>query len=140
MKGKELRKKVKEFSHKTNFYKLGLVRRYIKQQYKEEQEIIKSIPKVVCPYCGSKKVKIGYDESDYSDYKYLYCDDCDESFDDTLGFIDAIDELNCLPYGDIISVELHFEEPDIKSLEWQEFCEEKMKFYLGLIKREPTIF
>ncbi|APF21698.1 hypothetical protein [Clostridium butyricum] len=140
MKGKELRKRVKEFSHKTNFYKLGLVRKYIKQQYKEKQALIEAIPKVVCPHCGSKKISIEYDESEYSSYSWLYCEDCEEDFEDTFGFKDAIQELDCLSWGDIISVELHFEEPNIKSLEWREFCEEQIKLYLGLIKQERIIF
>lgn len=137
MKGKELRNKIKKFSHKTNFYKLGLVKKYLKKQEQEKQKLVKAIPKVKCPKCGSSKISIGYDECEYISDSWLDCDDCDEYFKDTFGYIDAVEELKCLSWGDMIAIELHFEEPDIRTLEWQKFCETEIKKYLGLIKEEP---
>lgn len=132
MQGKLLRKRVKEFSHRTNFYKLGLIRQYLKKQDREEQALIRSIPRVKCPTCGSSRIYVGYDESDYSSDEWLDCYDCGECFEDTFGYIDAFEELKCLPWCDIIALELYFTEPNTKTLEWKYFCETEIRKYLGL--------
>lgn len=140
MQRKELNKKIKEFSHKINFYKLGLIRKYIKKQYKEERKLINAIPKVICPKCGSHNISVEHDERDYVDDSWLYCNDCDEDFEDTFGYINANNELDALAWCDIIAIELHFEDPDTKTEQWKTFCETEIKKYLGMIKSESINF
>lgn len=139
MQRRELKKAIKKFSHKTNFYKLGLVRQYLKKQEEEHIKLINAVPKIVCPHCGSKYIDIERSDEDFCDDSWLYCKDCGEEFDDNYNYIDAIENLRFEPWGDNIAIELHFGDKDIKSKEWQDFCEKEIKKYLGLIK-EKSIY
>lgn len=131
MQRKDLKKAIKEFSHKTNFYKLGLVKKYLKKQEKTHDELVSAIPKVVCPDCGSRKISVAYDESEYSSDYYLYCNTCDKTFDDTSGLKDAMTELDCESWNDCIELKLNFENPNIKTEKWKKFCEDAIIRVLG---------
>lgn len=122
MQRKELKKAIKEFSHKTNFYELGLIRKLLKHREKTEKELINNIPKVTCPNCGNTKISMEYDDREYSCDSWLYCENCGEEFDDEFGLIDAIQSVECLCWGYMADVVLHFEEPNIKTLEWKNRC------------------
>lgn len=136
---KKFKKEVREYCKKTNFYKISLVKKYLKKMHQKELETINKVPKIVCPNCSSKHVSVEYDGDEYSSDSYLYCDDCEFDFDDTFGYISAKEEVECLSWTDRIEVDLYFEHPDIKSYKWQEFCQEQIKIYLGIIK-EKYIF
>ena len=125
MQRKELRKAIKKFSHQTNFYKLGLVRRYLMKQVEEHNTLVDAIPKVACPKCGSHKISVEDEEIEQSSGYYLYCDTCEETFDDTFGFKDALEEC-CKTWGDGIALTLYFEKPNIKTEEWKKLCEDKI--------------
>lgn len=122
MQRKDLKKAIQEFSHKTNFYELGLVRKLLKYREKEEKKFIENIPKVNCPHCGSSKISIDDDGSEYSSREFLTCENCWDSFDDENGYIDAVKSYNYLCWGYDVDVELHFEEPEINKYEWKERC------------------
>lgn len=122
MKRKELKKAIREFSHRTNFYELGLIRRLLKYREKEELEFRQRIPIVKCPHCGSSKLSIDNDGGEYSFEDFLTCEDCWESFDDKYGYINAHRDYDYLCWGYEVDVELHFEEPNIKECKWQERC------------------
>lgn len=127
---RELKGAIRDYSHKTNFYKLGLVRKFLLKQKKEERELINAVPKVTCPYCGSRKIGIDYSDDEYSSDRWLYCDDCNESFDDDFGYIEAVSAIEYLCWNDSILIRLYFEEPDIKTEEWKMYCEKEIKKYL----------
>jgi hypothetical protein len=123
---KELKKAIKRFSNEANFYKLGLVRKYIQHMNEEQNRLNESIPKVTCPRCGGNEIEIDHDESEYSSDSWLCCESCYETFDDTFGFIDAVGEADAYCWSDTIAIELHFEEPDVKNEEWQKFCKSEI--------------
>lgn len=122
MQRRELKKAIRKFSHRTNFYKLGLIRKLLKHREEEQKELENNIPKVICPNCGSTSIDVENDDREYSNDSWLHCNNCEHDFDDTFGYEDAIQEIECLCWGYAVDVELHFEEPDIKSLEWQKRC------------------
>lgn len=122
MQRKELKKAIKNFSNRTNFYELGLVRKLLKHRKKEELLFRSRIPNIVCPSCGSSRICIDDDGSEYSSEEFLTCHDCWDSFDDEVGYIDACKEYDCLCWGYIIDVELHFEKPDVNTYKWKEQC------------------
>lgn len=132
MQRKELKKAIKKFSKETNFYELGLIRKLLKHREKEEIKLRESIPRVKCPSCGSHRIIIDNDGSEYSLDEFLTCENCWESFDDEYGYIDAINSYSYLCWGYGVDVELNFEEPDINKYKWQDRCR-------SLIKRELII-
>lgn len=132
MQRKKLEKAIRKFSHKTNFYKLGLVRRYLLYQEKSMKDLQNAIPNVVCPSCGSHRISVESDDREYCDDTWLYCEKCGECFDDTFGYIEAVSDLKFEPWGDMIAIKLHFENPDIKSEKWKQFCEDEILKTLGL--------
>lgn len=138
MQRKELKKAIRKFSHETNFYKLGLVRKLLQKQEKDHKILIAAIPKIQCPHCKSRKIDIDSDDCDYSDEKWLHCCKCGRDFDDVFGYIDSIEELDCEPWGDEIAIELYFENPNIKSQKWQEFCKNTILKELGLKNESKT--
>lgn len=127
MKRKELKKAIKEYSNKINFYELGLVRKWILWEEKELIKLKNAIPKVKCPYCDSNNVEFEYDEDEYSDYGCFYCECCDSDFEDEFGYEDAITELHAFDYWDSILIELCFENPDTTTYKWKEFCRKELK-------------
>lgn len=129
MKRKELKKAIKEFSHRTNFYELGLIRRLLKYREIEGLKLKQIIPIVKCPSCGSSKISIENEGGDDSFEDFLTCEDCWKSFDDECGYIEAYRNYDYLCWGYDVDIELHFEEPNIKEYEWQDRCR-------GLILRE----
>lgn len=122
MRRKELKKEIREFSRKTNFYELGLISKLLKYREKEEIRLKKLIPTVKCPYCGSTNISIDNEGGDYSFEDFLTCNDCWESFDDEYGYIDSYREYDCLCWGYGVDVELHFETPNINKYEWKQRC------------------
>lgn len=122
MQRKELKKAIKNFSNRTNFYELGLVRRLIKHRKKEEVFFRAQIPLVKCPYCNSSNISIDDDGSEYSSEEFLTCRNCWESFDDEIGYINAYKNYDILCWSHKVDVELHFEKPNINKYEWQERC------------------
>lgn len=122
MQRKKLKKAIKNFSNKTNFYELGLIRKLLIHREKEEVLFKNRIPLVKCPYCGSHAVLIDSDGSEYPSEDFLTCKDCWDSFDDKFGYIDACKEYDSLCWGYNVDVELHFEKPDIKAYKWKEQC------------------
>jgi hypothetical protein len=120
----ELRKAIKKFSHEANFYRLGLVRKLIQHRDRREKESINNIPKVLCPNCGGTKISVEHTDSEYYNDTWLHCEECEEDFDDEFGYEDAIQTVELLCWGYLVDIELHFENPDIKSAEWQNRCKE----------------
>lgn len=137
MQRKELKKAVKKFSNKTNFYKLGLVRKYIQYQNNQQEKLNKAVPKVNCPCCNSSRISIDYDDRECCNDSWLFCNKCGEIFEDTFGFIDAIGNAEYYCWSDEISVILHFDKPNIKSEKWQKYCENEILETLGL--KSPKI-
>lgn len=124
MRRRELRKAVSKYAKEVKFYRYGLIAKYLKHLKKEELKLLNSIPKVKCPFCNSENIEIEYDDCEYSSESWLYCDDCDECFDDEVGFIDKIDEVRCIPYWDDIYNRIHCGEYiNFESIKWKEYCE-----------------
>ena len=140
MKRKDLKKAIKEYSDEVKFYKLGLVRRLVQLKEKRYNYLLSRIPKVVCPHCGSHLVEVTSSDSEYDDDKWLYCTTCGESFDDTFGLIDTMEDLALEPYFDTIQLELSFNfniedsiyDNSIKfDSDWQAYCEEAIRSMLA---------
>lgn len=125
MRRKELKKAISKYAKENKFYRYGLISKYLKHLEKEELKLINSIPKVQCPTCGNKKIDIEYSDCEYSSYTWLSCDICGEEFDDEVGYIDVIGEIDCIPWWDSIYNRISSDDSiDFKSLEWEQYCEE----------------
>ena len=119
---RDLKKAINEFSKKTNFYELGLIRKLLIHREKEKEKLRKMIPHVKCPFCGSSKIIIDYDDSEYSSYEFLTCENCLESFDDIYDYINNKENYDNIRWGYPLDIVLYFENPNIKLYEWQELC------------------
>ena len=136
MRRRELKRAIKEYSNRTKFYKLGLVRKLIQWKEKEYKRLQDNIPKVVCPNCGSKRMVVDYSDDDYSSERYLSCCDCREFIEEEKEqeFFDAYDELASFDYID--GIEMHIWGYDFKITpgeEWNKFCEKEIK---EILRRE----
>ena len=127
MRRKELKKAISKYAKQVKFYRYGLISKYLKYQEKEKLRLINSIPKIKCPSCGNKKIDIEYSDCEYSSEEWLFCDICEEYFDDEVGYIDAVEGLNHLCWSDEIAARAYFDNDiDFNSLEWKEYCENKI--------------
>lgn len=136
MRRRELKRAIKEYSNRTKFYKLGLVRKLIQWKEKEYKRLQNNIPKIVCPNCGSKRMVVDYSDDDYSSERYLSCYDCGEFIEEEKEqeFFDAYDELASFDYID--GIEMHIWGYDFKITpgeEWNKFCEKEIK---EILRRE----
>lgn len=136
MRRRKLKRAIKEYSNRTKFYKLGLVRKLIQWKEKEYKRLQDNIPRVVCPNCGSKRMVVDYSDDDYSSERYLSCCDCCEFIEEEKEqeFFDAYDELASFDYID--GIEMHIWGYDFKITpgeEWNKFCEKEIK---EILRRE----
>lgn len=134
MQRRELERAIKEYSNRTKFYKLGLVRKLIQWKEKEYKRLQDNIPKIVCPNCGSKRIVIDYSDDDYSNERYLTCWDCCENIKEEKEqeYLDAYYELVSFSYID--GIEMHIWGDNFKvtpSEEWNKFCEKEIKKIIG---------
>ncbi|HHD2753274.1 TPA: hypothetical protein ACOTG0_002083 [Clostridium perfringens] len=133
MRRRELKKAIKEYSNKTKFYKLGLVRELIQWKEKEYERLKSNIPDVVCPYCGSKRVEIDCSDDEYSCGRYLSCSDCCEWIQDhEEEYIKAYDEFDNFNFID--GIEMYMWGTGMKvtpGSEWNDFCEKEIKDIIG---------
>lgn len=130
MRRRELKRAIKEYSNRTKFYKLGLVRKLIKWKEKEYKRLQNNIPNIVCSNCGSKRMVVDYSGDDYSSERYLSCCDCGEFIEEEKEqeFFDAYDELASFDYID--GIEMHIWNYDFKITPgevWNKFCEKEIK-------------
>lgn len=122
MQRRELKKSIIEFSKRTNFYELGIVRRLIKNREKDKIKFKQAIPKIKCPCCGSVEIIIDNIGSEYPTEDFLTCENCECSFDDGYGYIDAVKDYDNLIWGYNVDIEMHFNNPDINKYSWQKTC------------------
>ena len=122
MQRKELEKAIKEFSHKANFYELGLVRKLLKYREKTKKELMNNIPKIICPNCCSSEISQEHDDNEYSCDAWFVCNNCGKEVEDTVGLIEATQAIDNLCWSYTVDVTLHFENPNIKTLEWKNRC------------------
>ena len=86
-----------------------------------------AIPKVTCIYCGSSKIEMEIDDREYYDDCWLFCKDCEESFDDKYGYIDACNRLDQENWFDILEIIEHFEPDRVTAdMAWQKYCEKEI--------------
>lgn len=114
------KKRVNEFMKQVKFYKASLVKKYLRKLAKEERELSKKIPKVKCPSCGSYHTDIEYSDYECQTDECLYCENCGKEFDDKVGYIDALSELECCAYANEIAL---CSSADSDNQEWREWCE-----------------
>lgn len=134
MRRKELKKAIKEYSNKTKFYKLGLVRKLIQWKEKEYKRLEGNMPKIICPYCGSKRIEIDYiDDGLYSTCRELTCSDCCEYIEDhEEEFFKAYNELDDFNFIDGIEMYIWGTGMEIiPGSKWNKFCEKEIKDILG---------
>lgn len=134
MQRRELKRAIKEYSNRTKFYKLGLIRKLIKWKEKEYKRLQDNIPKIVCSNCGSKRIVIDYSDDDYSSERYLTCWDCCENIKEEKEqeYLDAYYELVSFSYID--GIEMYIWDYDFKITpgeEWNKFCEKEIKKIIG---------
>lgn len=129
MQRRELERAIKEYSNRTKFYKLGLVRKLIQWKEKEYKRLQDNIPRVVCPNCGSKSVCVDSD----SFTQYLFCKDCEEWLEEAEEeYLYAYNELCSFQYVD--TIKMHIWGNDFKITpgeEWNKFCEKEIKKIIG---------
>lgn len=135
MQRRELKRAIKEYSNRTKFYKLGLVRKLIQWKEREYKRLQDNIPKITCPNCGSKRMVVDYSDEDYSSERYLSCCDCCEFIEEEKeqDFFEAYDELASFDYID--GIEMHIWGYDFKITpgeEWNKFCEKEIKKIIGV--------
>lgn len=134
MQRRELKRAIKEYSNRTKFYKLGLVRKLIQWKEKEYKRLQDNIPKIVCPNCGSKRIVIDYSDDDYSSERYLTCWDCCENIKEEKEqeYLDAYYELVSFSYIDGIEMYIWGDNFKITPCEeWNKFCEKEIKKIIG---------
>lgn len=127
MQRKELKKAVSKYAKKVKFYRYGLISKYLKHLKKEELKLINSIPSVKCPFCGSDKIEIEYSDSEYSSDSWLCCKECEENFDDEVGYVDKMKEISCIPWWDNIYNTISCDDNiNFESISWKQYCESEI--------------
>lgn len=123
-----IRKRAKKYAKRNHYYKFSKIKKYLKLFDKYIEKLNSSVPKVNCPSCGSSSVDYEYEDSEYSFGKYMYCNYCGDSFEDTYGYIDILEEMSLISYFDTIELMQYGYEwkVDYKSYEWSKFCDEEM--------------
>lgn len=133
MRRRELKKAIKEYSNKTKFYKLGLVRQLIQWKEKEYKRLEDNIPKIICPSCGSKRIELDYSDDEYSCERCLTCCDCWECIEEGKEeYFNAYDELDNFNFIDGIEMYMWGTGMEVTpGSEWNDFCEKEIKAIIG---------
>lgn len=132
MQRSELKKELKKKSKALNFYKMGLLKKLILKREKEYLQLLEAVPKVSCPECGSRDLTIDYDDRDWVDASWLFCEDCGNDFRHD-EYIRAISNLEDLQWSMIPELYCSLIEDWTNSYEWQKKCE---KYILEELERK----
>lgn len=138
MSGSKLKQEIYSYSHHINFYKLGLIRKYLKKRRIDYENCkLKILDLSKCPKCNSNNIH--FDVISLYSVDKLVCTKCGNEFIDDIGYINAVSELDCFPFTDRIITEIYTGAPNIYCNEWQRFCERVMCEYLGINVKKNLI-